>query len=151
MPKLHDHLIGNADRKKISDPKVDSILKEFREVPKEATVASRWLTSVWNELGKPPTPFSEAGQKLMKVIIAVWQDLYPLDARVWFAERSEYQKAELSITQQVHGHTGRSLASYPYPIYQMMKKLFPDFNRGERKNVLRLIKIFPMFRFANKA
>lgn len=150
MPKLHDHIIGHAD-KKISDPKVDSILKEFQEVPREALVASRWLTSVWNELGKPPTPLSEAGEKLMKVIIAVWQDLYPLEAKLWFVERLDYQKEELSITQQVHGHTGRSLASYPYPIYQMMKKLFPDFNRGERKNVMKLVRKFPMFRWANRA
>jgi hypothetical protein len=150
MPKLHDRIVGLADRKKISDPKVDSILKDYQVVAKEATLASRWLTSVWNELGKPPTPFSEAGEKLMKVIIAVWQDLYPLEARLWFAERSEYQKAELSITEQVHQRTGRSLASYPYPIWRMMKKLFPGFKAGERKNTMKLIKMFPIFKMANK-
>ena len=148
MPKLHDHIIGHAD---IKDPKVDAVLKEFQQVPRESVVASKWLVDVWQQLGKPQDPLTPSGEKLMNVIIAVWQDLYPLEAKLWFAERLNYQKAELSITQQVHGHTGRSLASYPYPIYQMMKKLFPDFNRGERKNVLRLVRKFPMFRWANKA
>ena len=150
MPKLHDHLVGLADRKKISDPKVDAVLKEFQEVPKEALVASRWLTSVWNELGKPETPFTESGEKLMKVIIAVWQDLYPLEAKLWYAERLDYQKEEMSITQQVHQRTGRSLASYPYAIWQIIKRLFPGFKAGERKNVMRMIRKFPMFRFANR-
>jgi hypothetical protein len=109
------------------------------------------LVNVWQDLGKPDSPLSPAGEKLMKVIIAVWEDLYPLDARAWYAERLSYQKAELNITEQVHGHTGRSLASYPYPIYQMMKKLFPDFKRSDRKNVLKLIKKFPLLKWANKA
>jgi hypothetical protein len=65
--------------------------------------------------------------------------------------RAEYKGSELDIKDQVKKKTGRSLASYPYPIYAMMKKLFPKFNPTERNNCMKMVKRFPIFRFANKA
>jgi len=50
------------------------------------------------------------------------------DHFLWLEQRKNYKASELSISQQVKRQTGRSLASYPYPIYQMMKKVFPDFD-----------------------
>lgn len=122
----------------------------YDTVPTEAVMASRMLIDTWERLGKPKTPFTQSGQKMMDVIIAVWEDLYPLERKVWLDERREYQNTELSITSQVQGHTGRSLASYPYPIYKMMKVVFRDFQPAERKNCLGMVKRWPMFRMANK-
>jgi hypothetical protein len=122
----------------------------FSEIPKEAVLVSKWLTNVWIDLGRPKTPFTESGQKLMDVIIAAWEDLYPIQVEDWKKSRSDYQLNELSISEQVHRKTGRTLASFPLPIFQMMKRIFPDFKIGERKNTISLAKRWPMFRMANK-
>lgn len=122
----------------------------FQEVSKEASAASRILSDLYNDLGKPKDPFSEAGQKLVKVIIAVWEDLYPIESKVWHQEREEHKVAEMDIKEQVHQRTGRSLASYPYPIFKMMAVVFPGFKPAERKNCMKMIKLFPMFKMVNR-
>ena len=122
----------------------------YGEIPQVAVVAAKWLVEVWDKLGRPESPLSESGEKLMKVIIAAWEDLYPKDAEDWYAARKEYQDNELSIPQQVHRHTGRSLASFPLPIFQMMKKVFPKYKINDRENVIKLVGKFPAFRMANK-
>ena len=76
--------------------------EEFVELPKEAVLASKWIVDIWVKLGKPQTPFTTSGSKLMNVIIAVWQDLYPLQVKEWTEERATYKKEELLITEQVH-------------------------------------------------
>ena len=108
------------------------------------------LMYAWEKLGKPDTPLSESGQKLMTVIIATWEDTYPDESKRWYAMRQDYQENEMSIKQQVKQNTGRSLASYPSYIYMIMKRMFPKFKLGKRENVLKLIKRYPMFRMANK-
>lgn len=124
--------------------------EEYEEVPQLASAASTIISDMYLKLGKPKDPFSRSGEKLMDIIISVWHDLYPQDAREWFAMRSEYQNAEMSITEQVHQRTGRSLASYPYPIYQIMKRVFPEFDSAKRENCMKMVQKWPMFRFANK-
>jgi len=125
-------------------------LEGYEEIPKEAVLASKWLTDLWVKLGRPQTPFTPSGAKLMNVIIAVWEDTYPIQVKAWTDERATYKKEELLITEQVHRQTGRSLASYPMPIFRMMKKVFPNFKVGERKNTIRLVRKWPMFRFCQK-
>jgi hypothetical protein len=122
----------------------------YDEIPSTSVVASHWLVDVWLKLGKPDSPLSESGQKMTKVIIAVWEDLYPQDSKEWYEMRKEYQLNELSIPQQVQRQTGRSLASYPYPIFLMMKKIFPNFKLNKRGNVIKLLSLFPLFRFCNR-
>jgi len=126
-------------------------LKDYEEVPVTAVAASKWLVEYWEKLGKPTTPLTPTGKSMMNIIITVWQELYPQDAKEWLDSRKDYKVSELSISTQVQRHTGRSLASYPYPIFQMMHKIFPEFDLKERKNILKLVKAFPIFLFANKA
>lgn len=125
--------------------------EEFDTVPQVSLFASKELVDIWEQLGRPDTPLTESGEKLMKAIIVVWEELYPDDAREWTEVRKNYQANELTINEQVHKHTGRSLASYPYPVFMMMKRLFPKFEPNKRENCLKMVKKFPMFRFANKA
>ena len=125
--------------------------KEMYDYPTdEAVLASKWLIDIYVALGRPPDPFTKTGEKLTNIIIAVWEDLYPIDSKIWHEERKEYQKNEMSISSQVSKHTGRSLASFPYPIYKMMKVVFPHFKIAERKNCIKMVKKWPMFRMANK-
>lgn len=126
-------------------------LDQFEEIPQTAVIASKLIADTYIRLGRPPTPFSESGQKFMNFLIAVWEKLYPVDAQIWHDKRKEYQNAELSISEQVSKRTGRSLASYPLPLYQMMKKTFVGFDAAERKNCMKMVKLWPMFKFANKA
>ena len=125
--------------------------EEFEEVPPIASLTSKWLADAWVALGRPETPLSDAGQKLMELIIAYWEELFPKDAIEWKEVRSNYKLNEMSITEQVQKHTGRSLASYPYPIYAVMKRMFPKFKATERENCLKMVRKYPMFKFANKA
>lgn len=124
---------------------------EIYEVPPlAAQVTSKAIADIYVQLGRPQDPFSQAGTKMMNLLIRVWEDNYPAEARKWWADRADYKANELSTKEQVHKQTGRSLASYPYPLYQMMKRVFPEFKFSERRNVLKLVKHWPMFRMANK-
>jgi hypothetical protein len=125
-------------------------LDEYEQIPPQSVLASKWLADLWKQLGSPTTPLSPSGQKLMKVIISVWEDLYSKDAHEWYEERKDYQKSEMSISEQVSKKTGRSLASFPTPIFLMMKRVFPDFKVADRKNCIKIVRLWPMFRFANR-
>lgn len=154
MPSLHDKLIGNADRinsVKVIDPKIDSILNDMEEIPVEVTAGSKWAVDAWVALGRPETPFTESGAKLVEILIGMWEELYPQDAREWYEARRDYKKEEMDITEQVHQKTGRSLASYPYQLFMVMKRFFPNVKLGDRKTCMKMVRRFPMFRFANKA
>jgi hypothetical protein len=124
---------------------------EEYDIPSEiAVVTSKWLVDAWEHLGRPETPLSDSGEKLMAVIISTWEELYPEEAKEWHEARKNYKKSELSLTEQVRKHTGRSLASYPFMVYQAMRRLFPDFKPGDRQNCMKLVARFPMLRMANK-
>lgn len=122
----------------------------YDEVHPQAVVASKVVVDMWIGLGRPSDPFTEAGKKLMDIIISVWEDCYPKDAREWHAARKEYQDAEMTISEQVSKRTGRSLASYPYTVFAMMNAVFPGFDPTERKNCIKMVAQWPQFRFANK-
>lgn len=125
--------------------------EQYEEIPAVANAASKVIADMHIRLGRPTDPFSESGQKMMDIIIAVWQDLYPRDAYQWLEDRKDYQKNEMTISEQSRKRTGRSLASYPYPIYQLMQKVFKGFDPVKRENCLKMVKLWPIFRFANKA
>lgn len=130
----------------MSDLNVDN----YEEVPPQSVLASKWITDLWNQLGRPISPLTPSGQKLMKVIISVWEDLYSKDAKEWYEARADYKKSEMSISEQVSKRTGRSLASFPTPVFLMMKRVFPAFRVADRKNCIKLVRIWPQFQMANK-
>lgn len=123
--------------------------EEYEEIPKEASAAARILSEIYIKLGSPQDPYSKAGEKMMDLIISVWEDLYPRDAHEWYQSRANYQRAELSTKEQVRKRTGRSLASIPSPIYELMKVLFKDYKLSHRDDYIKLVKKYPMFRMAN--
>ena len=130
----------------------DQVFKEeYEEVPQTAVLSSKWLVEAWERLGKPETPLTPSGQKMMAVIITTWEELYPEEAKEWHKSRDVYKRNELPISEQVHKRTGRSLASYPFFIFQVMRRVFPKFKPGDRDSCMKLIRVFPMFRFANRA
>jgi hypothetical protein len=124
--------------------------EEYDIIPKANMAAARALEYAYVRLGKPQDPFTTSGTKLVDVMISIWEDMYPLDAKTWYETRKEYKNAELTISEQVHKRTGRSLASFPLPIYQMMKKVFKGFDPAEKKNCLKMVSKWPMFQMANK-
>lgn len=124
---------------------------ETYDVPTDqAIVVTDLIIRMWEKLGCPEDMFSESGQKLMAVIIATWEDTFPVESQRWYEERKLYQKEEKTTQEQVHQNTGRSLASYPYYIYSVMKIVFPKVKYSNRETVLKLVKHYPLFRFANK-
>lgn len=131
-------------------PAGDFNLDDYEEISPVFTATSSWLVDAWEKLDKPTTPLSDQGEKLMAVIIAAWEELSPKEAKKWYEDRKEYQVNELSTKEQVHHHTGRSLASYPFPIFQIMKTMFPEFDATKRENCIKMVKRFPIFRMANK-
>lgn len=126
-------------------------LDDYYVVPKEIVAVSKILSDMWDKLGRPNTPLSPQGEKLMNILIASWEDLLPEEAVDWKEKRTQYQVFEKTIHQQVKGRTGRSLASYPMYIYKIMKHLFPEFDATKRQNCFKMIKKWPIFRMANKA
>jgi len=128
----------------------DPIPNELPDVSPQRIVVSKVLADWWVKLGRPTTPLSKSGQKLMDIIIATWEDLFREESVLWYKEREDYKKSELPISKQVEKHTGRSLASYPMYIYQVMKGLFPNFNSTERKNCFKMCRKWPMFQMAKK-
>lgn len=146
MPSFHDKIIGHAD--KIKDPKVN--LNDYEVIPPQVTASARIIVDMWIRLGRPTTPFTPAGSKMMNIIIAIWEDGYRKQVREWHKDRANYQKSELGLTEQVHKRTGRSLASFPLPIYNMMRTVFRGFDPAERSNCIKMVKKWPLFRMANK-
>lgn len=143
----------SASRKLPNDkkPREIEIDGEVYDIPtRHAAAIVEAIVSTWERLGKPEDPFSREGEKLMRVIVATWEDTYPEESRRWYEERKEYQKEELDIRTQVSRQTGRSLASYPYYIYTILRKIFPKVKFGERKTAMKMAKKYPMFKFANK-
>lgn len=124
--------------------------EEYEEVPALAVKATQLAVEAYTKLGRPTDIFSEKGIKMMDVLISLWEDLYPKDRQEWLEERLLYKNHELTITQQVQQGTGRQLASYPGPLYQMMTLFFPDTRFSDRKTVVNLVKKWPMFQMANK-
>ncbi len=119
-------------------------------MPKAASAGSKIISDMYIRLGRPENPFTPSGEKLMNIIIAVWEDLYPKEAKVWYDERRDYKSAELTISEQVTRRTGRSLASYPFAIYQIMRTVFPTIEPAERATCMKMIARWPMFQMANK-
>lgn len=122
----------------------------YEVIPDDVVSASKILQDMYTKLGKPQDPFCSAGTRMTEIIIAVWEDLYPLQSKMWFEDRKEYQDNEKTIQEQVKQRTGRSLASYPLPIYNMFKKIFPKVNLGDKPTCIKMVKKWPMFRMANK-
>lgn len=123
---------------------------EYDEIPKEALQLSAMLTNAYIAVGRPEDPLSTNGRKLIKIVLAAWEDLYPHDVVEWKAARDEHLSAEMSISEQVSKRTGRTLGSYPAPVYFILCKLFPKFKFTERENMIKIVREFPIFRFVNK-
>jgi len=124
--------------------------EEFEEIPSKAVAAARILSDMFDRLGRPEDPLSKQGEQMMRFIIATWEDLYPEEVLEWAKTRKEYKKEEMGTMEQVLKQTGRSLASIPLPIYQMMKKVFPGYKLDNRKAFMKFVKKFPIFQMANK-
>lgn len=124
--------------------------EDFDYYPQSITTASKWLVEAYEKLGRPEDPLSEQGEKMMNLIVAVWQDLAPKDAVQWAKDRKDHLDNEMDVKEQSRKGTGRSLASIPYPVYTMMKKIFPNFDVGKRETAIKFVKRFPIFRMANK-
>src|SRR3990167_6016281 len=128
----------------------DVDLKEYGVVNPEIVAVTKILAGMWEKLGRPDTPFTESGAKLMEILISSWYDLFPEEAKEWEANRKDYKTTEMTTKQHVKKHTGRSLASYPMYIYKVMKRLFIGFDPTERKNCFKMVKKWPMFQFTNQ-
>lgn len=128
----------------------DIDLKEYQVIPADKATAVKVLVDMWERLGKPDSPLTTNGEKLMNVAIATWEDLFPHESSEWIKMRADYQDNELSISEQVSKGTGRSLASYPMYIYRIMEALFPKFKSADRENAMLMARKWPIFRMANK-
>lgn len=121
------------------------------EIPTDQAVAvSNAITYAWQKLGRPETPLSESGRKLMQVIFATWEDTYPFESAEWKSLREEYQSNEMDIHEQSVQHTGRTLACYPMFVLHIMKRVFPNFDPIQRDNCIKMATEYPMLRMANK-
>ena len=116
---------------------------------KTAIDAANLLTYAWDEAGKPDTLFSDGGDKIMTVLVSMWQDLYPEESKQWMEDRKEYQDNELESSEQIRKETGRSLASVPMFFHTTLKALFKD-EEMDREYYKKLVKKYPMFRMTNK-
>jgi hypothetical protein len=119
------------------------------EVPQEqAIILTEFLYRVWDRLGQPTDPLSTPGQKVVEAIIMAYQKTYPIEWRNWLNDRADYQHDELTLHEQLK--TGRSLASYPVFIYNVLRKMFPETDFSDRAFVIKFVRAFPAFRMANK-
>jgi len=136
------------EEKKIKGIEVDG---DIYDIPtKQAIAISNLLVNVWVKLGKPQSPLEGKGVDMMEIIISSWKDTMPKEARLWKKDRDEHLAAEMDVKEQVKKKTGRILASYPGMVHMLMKIVFPKFSSGKRENVVKLVKLFPIFRYVNR-
>lgn len=117
--------------------------------PDQAVIITEYFMRVWEKLGKPSDPLSRTGMAMVDSVILAYEKTFPEEWHQWLENRKEYQDNELTLHEQIN--TGRSLASYPLFIYNALKRLFPNTDFSNREFVLKFIKLYPAFRFANKA
>ena len=125
-------------------------IDEFQVYAPDQVALSKMMTDLWVNLGKPTDVFSEAGQKMLGFIIKAWEEMRPREALEWKRDRDEHLGAELSIKEQIQQKTGRVLASYPGFVYHLAKRIFTDTKFSERNTVIKLVQLFPIFRYVNK-
>jgi hypothetical protein len=119
---------------------------QLYEIPtKQASAISSAIAYAFTQCGCPDTPLSDAGEKVMDVIIATWRDTYPKLSDEWFEERQLTRNEQMSTQDQVRKGTGRQLASYPMYIYEVMRKLWPKFKATERDNAIAMVRRYPIF------
>lgn len=122
------------------------------EIPtKQANAISAAISYAFVATGCPDTPLSEQGRKVMDVIIATWEDTYPNLSKMWYEERGITRNEQLSTREQVHKRTGRNLASYPMYIYEVMRKLWPNFKSTQRENAIAMVRMYPMFSLVERS
>lgn len=122
--------------------------KAYEVPPEQAIILTEFLHRVWERLGKPTDPLSDAGKKVVEAIIMAYERTYPMEWRDWLKDREQYQHDELTLHEQLK--TGRSLASYPVFIYNVLRKMFPTTDFSNRDFIIKFVRAFPMFRYANR-
>jgi len=129
-----------------ADEKLNSY--EFEIPTNQAIAISGILAKSWSAFGKPDTVRSEGGKKLMTVIIAAWEDSFPVECEEWRIERNEELLNERSVSASIKAG-GHNVAAYPYWLYKMMTWGFPNERWAKRETVEFLVKNFPVFRTSN--
>ena len=124
--------------------------EQFEEISGLSVKATNMIVDTYQKLGEPKDPYSKQGEKMMEVIIAVWEDLWPKEFERWKRQKKKYQDTEMDISEQVKKETGRSLLSIPLPVYHLMKKFFPTFKADNRDELMKLAKKYPYFKMAKK-
>lgn len=127
------------------EPK-DSIVYEIPS--DQAIILTEFIVRVWKKVGCPTDPLSTGGKKVVEAIILAYEKTYPREWMQWLENRKDYQHEELDLYKQIK--TGRSLASYPVFIFNLLRKVFPSVDFSKREFVIKFVKEFPMFRFAGK-
>lgn len=124
---------------------------EIYDIPSDFSIAlSTELVRVWVGLGQPTDLFTVAGDKMMKVIIASWEDAFPAEAASRREDLISIKSEQMTTKEQIKGHTGRQLASIPYYIMKLMKAIFKENKLGDRENMIKLVKLYPMFSLVEK-
>lgn len=118
----------------------------YEIVPPQAVVGSKLIAETHERLGRPDTPLSDAGEKMMNVIISYWQDVYPNHYADWTQNKKDYKSVEMSPQEQARKGTGRSLASVPMIVYRLMKKVFPNYKLHNREDWNKFIRKYPIFK-----
>lgn len=125
-------------------------LNDYKIIPPHLASATAFIVELWDKLGRPTDPLSESGVKLVNFIFDCYKELFPQEYHKWLEERKKYQLNEMTISEQVRKRTGRSLISYPYWVFMVLKKVFPNFDFVKRENAMKIAKKFPQFQIANK-
>jgi hypothetical protein len=129
-----------------ADEKLNSI--EFEIPTDQALVISNILAKAWSAFGRPTEVRSEAGKKLMTVIIGAWEDSFPAECAEWQREQNNELLNERSVKESIKAG-GHNVAAYPYWLYKMMTWGFPNERFAKRETVEFLVKNFPVFRTSN--
>jgi hypothetical protein len=119
--------------------------EEYDVIPPQSVAASKMVTDAYIKAGSPTSPFTKQGEEIMNVIVAVWMDLYPKQYVEWVGMKKEHIKEEMSAKDQVKEQTGRSLVSFPTPVYKLMQVFFKDFTMNDRDEVIKFAKRYPIF------
>lgn len=125
-------------------------VNDYTIIPPHLSSATQMIVELWDKVGRPTDPLSSSGKKVVHFVFECYKELFPSEFKQWLDERKEYQVHEKSIPEQVRNHTGRSLLSYPYWVFMVLRNVFPHFDFVKRENALKIAACFPQFQIANK-
>lgn len=109
---------------------------------KLAQKAAAGIAELWVRYGRPEDLSTDSGLLLFDQVVDMWKTLYPDDFHGSIAATTLHQSAEKDLSSLAK-LPGYQMAKYPTSLYNILKKVFPKVNWGDKKVIKKITSRHP--------